>query len=103
MCDIQLFNGFGILVAGFISMGCELQAYYWQLIVYLAWFSSVTHLSGLTVLRHYLGQRPTETYIRYALMMALVTLMIAIVPAGFFNWSEMIEKDTADYFRWETG
>lgn len=95
MCDVQLFNGLGILISGFISMNCSgLQAYQWQIIVYLAWFSSVTHLSGLTVLRHYLVRRPIEAYIRYTLMVALlIVLIVAIVPTGFFNW---VDADLAD-------
>ncbi|ROW03022.1 hypothetical protein VMCG_05817 [Cytospora schulzeri] len=100
MCDIQLFNGLGILVSGFISIKCGLQAYHWQILVYLAWFSSVTHLSCLTVLRRYLGRRPTETYIRYTLMVILlIVLMVAAVPTGFFNWFS-VEGETWD---WEDG
>lgn len=88
MCDVQLFNGLGILTSGFISISCGLQAYHWQIVVYLAWFSSVTHLSCLTILRQYLSRRPTETYVRYILMVVLVlVLMVAIVPTGFFNWA----------------
>lgn len=90
MCDIQLFNGFGILISGFISMKCGLQAYHWQNLVYLAWFSSVTHLSGLTVLKQYLHQHPSQAYIRYGLMMTLLIILItAIIPTGFFNWLEV--------------
>lgn len=64
-----------------------LQAYHWQILVYLAWFSSITHLSGLTVLRSYLSRHPTGTYLRYALMaILLMILIVAIVPTGFFNW-----------------
>ncbi|KAK3897027.1 hypothetical protein C8A05DRAFT_20128, partial [Staphylotrichum tortipilum] len=55
MYGVQLFTGIGILLAGYIGMSCT-SAYHWQLLVYLAWFSNLTHIACLTALRRYLYQ-----------------------------------------------
>lgn len=76
-----------ILIGGFICLDENLSALHWQIITYLAWFSCVTHLSGLTVLRRYFQARPWEKSLRITLMfILLVILIVAIVPSGFFNW-----------------
>jgi len=49
--DPQLVTGIGILVSGYTQITCSLSTYYWQVIVYLAWFSSLTYLTTLTALR----------------------------------------------------
>ena len=56
MCDVQLLAGTGILLSGYISVTSYISAYHWQLVVYLAWFSNLTHIACLTALRGYLHQ-----------------------------------------------
>src|SRR5450756_2077760 len=46
--DQQLVTGIGILVSGYTQLHCSLSIYHWQIIVYLAWFSSLTHMTTLT-------------------------------------------------------
>ncbi len=84
MCDSQLITGFGILISGFYAMRCDnLSTYHWQLLVQLAWFSSLTHLSSLTFLRKYMFQHPEERCWRLVCMLLhLVLLVIALVPSG---------------------
>lgn len=87
MCDVQLVTGISILVGGFLSLNGELSAIHWQIITYLAWFSSVTHLTGLTILRRYLQLHRREKYVRVALMLTqLLILIVAMIPTIFFNW-----------------
>jgi len=87
MGDLQIFAGISILISGYIQLPCGLSCYHWQVIVYLAWFSTLTHLSCLTFLRARLHQRPTERAWRVAAMLIVVLLLIvAIVPTGNFNW-----------------
>ncbi|KAH8884072.1 hypothetical protein GQ53DRAFT_830005 [Thozetella sp. PMI_491] len=88
LIDAQIVTGIGILVSGFGSLKNGLSAYHWQLIVYLAWFANLTHISGLTFLRNYLQKHRDERNWRLAAMgILLVFLIIAEVPTGFFNWS----------------
>ncbi|KAI1341222.1 hypothetical protein F5Y15DRAFT_27845 [Xylariaceae sp. FL0016] len=89
LCDVQLVTGLGLLTSGYILLeNCGLDACHWQMIVYLAWFSTVTHLSGLAVLRAYSACHSWSKYFRYSLMLVLlVMLLVAMVPTGFFNWA----------------
>lgn len=85
--DIQIITGVAILVSGFSSLRCGLSTYHWQLVVDLAWFSSVTHLSALTFLRHYLHNRPKEKRWRVAAMLVLLVFLCAAVgPTAHFTW-----------------
>ncbi|EQK98155.1 hypothetical protein OCS_06135 [Ophiocordyceps sinensis CO18] len=87
MCDLQIFTGAGILISGFLSLYDNLAAYHWQIIVYLAWFSTVSHLAGLTVIRSYLHAFPRKRNIRLALVaVVMLLLLVAMVPTQFFAW-----------------
>jgi len=88
MCDIQILTGLGILLSGYIRLSCYISAYHWQLVVYLAWLSNLTHVACLTVLRGYLHHHQRERNIRLFFMMALwLAIFPAIVPTAFFNWA----------------
>lgn len=88
LCDIQVFTGIAILISGFISLSTGISAYHWQIIAYLAWFSSITHLSGLTVLRNHEYHLQRNTKVRLVLMFVLLTLLIvASIPTGYFSWA----------------
>ncbi|KAK4206165.1 hypothetical protein QBC37DRAFT_329282 [Rhypophila decipiens] len=85
--DIQIMTGIAILISGIRPTICGLQAYHWQIIVHLAWFSSITHLSALSFLRHYLINRRREYYIRGILMAVLAGLLaVAVGFTGHFDW-----------------
>ncbi|KAK0742978.1 hypothetical protein B0T18DRAFT_447808 [Schizothecium vesticola] len=71
--DIQIVTGIAILIGGYSTLPCGISAYHWQLVVDLAWFSSVTHLAALTFLRRYLHNRPVEKWCRVAFMLRLST------------------------------
>lgn len=49
--DQQLVTGIALLASGYAQLPYGLASYYWQIIIYLAWFSSLTHLTTLTFLR----------------------------------------------------
>ena len=86
--DMQIFTGIAILISGFSSLRCDLSSYHWQLIVQLAWFASITHLSALSFLRHYLHNHKTERTLRITLMLVLLVLLsVAVGPTGHFEWS----------------
>ena len=52
LSDQQLVTGIALLASGYSQLSYGLSSYHWQLIVYLAWFSSLTHLTTLTALRY---------------------------------------------------
>lgn len=55
-------------------------------VVYLAWFSTVTHLSGLNILRGRLNITPWAKYVRAFLMLALLVLVVVgLPPIGLFD------------------
>lgn len=91
MCDAQILTVLAIIISGFLSLKCStshLSAYHWQMIVNLAWFACITQLSGLTVIRFYLQDRPIQRNVRFCFMTLLFALVIAgIVPTGYFNWN----------------
>lgn len=49
--DQQVVTGIALLASGYAQLSSGISNYHWQMLVYLAWFSSLTHLSTLTVLR----------------------------------------------------
>lgn len=88
MCDIQMLTGFGILLSGVIQLRTYISAYHWQTIVYLAWFSNLTHAACLTALRRYLYGNQAQRNWRLVLMACLLaSLVISILPTAYFNWS----------------
>lgn len=88
MCDIQIFTGITVLISGFVQLPKGIQTYHWQLIVYVAWFSSTTHISAMTSMRSFLCTRHLEKSVRFGLMICLlVMLIIALIPTMFFDWA----------------
>lgn len=88
MSDLQIITGLSILISGFIQLRCGLSAYHWQIMVYLAWFSSITHLCCLTFLRNYLFNHPGQRLWRLiSMFIIIIMLVVALVPTGYFDWS----------------
>ena len=95
--DQQLVTGIAILVSGYAQLPCGLSSYHWQMIVYLAWFSSLTHLTTLTVLRQYFRKNPAARLWRAVLMLLMVTLLgIALLPTGDSWWLGGLSADGYD-------
>jgi hypothetical protein len=81
------------MVSGYYSLSCGLSAYHWKTILYLAWFSCLTHLSALTCLRAYLNVHETARAWRLSLMSALLVLVfVGFIPTGHFNFEFEAEK-----------
>ncbi|CAG7559889.1 unnamed protein product [Fusarium equiseti] len=92
MCDLQFVTGLGIFISGFIDLTKGISAYHFILVTHLAWFSNLTHICGLTVLRKYFHTRPTERIIRMVCMVILaLMLLVAIGPTLSFNWAHLDE------------
>lgn len=98
MCDIQLLTGFGILLSGYVNLFIDtISAYHWYIIVYLVWFSNLTHVACMTVLRGHLHRHPTQRRWRLSLMFVLwVGLLVAIGPTFWFDW-----MGTEEHLAWD--
>lgn len=108
LCDLQIITGLGILISGFYCI-TETSAYHWQIIVYLAWFANITHITTLTFLRDYFHSRKDlqQRNLRiFAMPLLLLLLLVAEFPTGFFNWStpyllgETLEVSYYNYTLW---
>lgn len=88
MSDLQFITGIAILFSGFLQLPCGLSTYHWLVLVDLAWFSSLTHLSCLTVLRHHLSSHAFERGWRLCTMGLLATLLaVALGFTGNYSWA----------------
>ena len=56
--DQQVVTGIGLLASADAQLNRGIQTYHWQMLVYLVWFSSLTHLTILTVITATLSQQP---------------------------------------------
>lgn len=85
--DQQIVTGIALLASGYSQLPSGLDTYHWQIIVYLAWFSSFTHLTTLTLLRKYFQDHPATRLWRIFLMVVTVLLLgIALLPTGNQWW-----------------
>jgi hypothetical protein len=73
--DQQLVTGIGILVSGYTQLPCSLSAYHWQVIVHLARFSSLTHLTTLTALQVFFFKYHILAYWRVFFMGCTIVLL----------------------------
>ncbi|KAL8714638.1 MAG: hypothetical protein Q9220_001587 [cf. Caloplaca sp. 1 TL-2023] len=86
LSDQQLLVGIAILITGFIEH-CSISVYHFALASDLAWFSSNTHLTTLTVIHDYLIERKTLRNWRVMLMLAIFTMMMACtILEGHISW-----------------
>ena len=99
--DQQLVTGIALLASGYAQIRCGLSSYHWQIIVYLAWFSTLTHLTTLTFLRQYFRYNAIARVWRIVLMLLLVTMLfIALLPTGDSQfWGEFLEAPILCYFQ----
>jgi hypothetical protein len=93
--DQQLVTGIGILVSGYTQINCALSTYHWQIVVYLAWFSSLTHLTTLTALRAFFRDQLTLAYRRVFFMgCTIVLLATALAPTGYVLAAVAVDFDS---------
>lgn len=104
MSDFQIITGISILVSGFAQLRQGLSSYHWMIIVHLAWFSSLTHLACLALLRNHLYNHPLQRMWRLFSMGVLAILLVvgtsftgnyewASVPANLFDTSYFFSND----------
>ncbi|KAG5662134.1 hypothetical protein KAF25_004373 [Fusarium avenaceum] len=77
--DIQIFTALAILISAFVSLGCDIVAYRWQYMIYLAWLASVTHMASLSFLRNHLAKNPIKCIWRLTAMTIIQVLLSVAV------------------------
>jgi len=81
--DQQLITGISIIIGGVSQLSSGLSVYHWFSVINLAWFSSVTHLLTITVLRSENSRRKLITKLRVVGMSILAVMLISIIaPIG---------------------
>jgi hypothetical protein len=84
--DQQVITGISIIIGGLSQLGGGLPVYHWQSVVNLAWFSTMTHLITLTVLRADVRSNGAIRSLRIISMGALIVMLIyTIVPIGYIT------------------
>lgn len=83
--DQQIVTGLAILVSGYVQLGnAGLAVYHWHIVIDLAWFSSVTHLTTPTCLRTYFWKNRTLAIVRvFCMLVIAVVLLSALVSIGY--------------------
>ena len=101
--DQQIVTGIAMLIAGFAQWN-TIDVYHWQVVVYLAWMSSNTHLTTLTVLRSYLQQRHTlKTWRITGMTIMVILLIVAFVPTSSKSWLFAVSQDYYEDYTFDNG
>lgn len=83
MRDAQIVTGLAILIGAYSEVNCGLSIFHWHMVVRLAWFASVTHLTTLTFLRRYIHDNRGIRIFRLFFMLALMLMLaVALIPTG---------------------
>jgi hypothetical protein len=84
--DQQIVTGISIVIGGLSQLQWGISSYHWQAVVNLAWFSTVTHLITLTVLR---DQKPSDVHLKSLRAAGMGTLMVLLLcamgPIGYLT------------------
>ncbi|KAL8773219.1 MAG: hypothetical protein Q9209_001895 [Squamulea sp. 1 TL-2023] len=87
LSDQQLLVGISILITGFIKH-CSISVNHFTIVTDLAWFSSSTNMTALSVLQVYLLEHPPLRNWRVCLMLVIfVFLIVALVLQGHREWT----------------
>lgn len=98
MGDLQLVTGFSILISGAVQLDCGLTVYEWQIVVYLAWFSCLTHLSCLMVMRSYLHVHTVgRTWRLVAMGVLAILLIVGLLPTANYGHLYNQRPGPSDY------
>jgi len=75
------------MISCFSQLSSGLSAYPWGSIINLAWFSFVTHLTTLTMLRTHLQKNPPQRAWRLVWMTILAIMLICgLWSTGYLDW-----------------
>ncbi|KAJ5356129.1 hypothetical protein N7517_010738 [Penicillium concentricum] len=92
MSDLQVVTGISILISGYAQLPQGLSSFHWMVIVDLAWFSCLTHLACLTLLRNHLYNHSLQRIWRLLCMAILIILLtVALSFTGGYDWTAFEE------------
>lgn len=87
LSDTQLVTGLAILIGGYSQLNEGISAYHWQIMIYVAWFSSFSFLSAMAFLEDYFQANQSLRIIRVFFMFILASfLIVALIPTGSDLW-----------------
>lgn len=93
-----MLSGLAILISGFAQLRSGLATYYWIIVVQLAWFSCLTHLCCLTLLRNHLYNNAIERGWRLVAMATLAILdVVGLGFTGDYHWAFCSDCDYRQY------
>ena len=94
--DVQMATGIGILIAAFSTIS-DLSVYHYQVAIYLAWMSSNTHLTAVSLLQVEFRENKTRSIARRLRLGGMgflgVMLLVALVPTASYNWVAIITRN----------
>jgi hypothetical protein len=86
--DQQVVTGISIIIGGLSQLEWRLAVYHFQAVGNLAWFSTMTHILTLTVLREKMRSNKIIRILRIVLMGCLAVLLIFVMaPIGYLTSS----------------
>lgn len=113
LSDQQVITGISILLGGFSQLQSGITIYHWQTIFNLSWFSTMTHLLTLTVLRDEArSNTPIRSFRVVGMAVLILMLMAAMFPIGYtvggsqlpLNFPALcLYRPGLDWGWWETG
>jgi hypothetical protein len=84
--DQQVITGISIIIGGLSQINGGLPLYHWQSVVNLAWFSTMTHLITLTVLRVEVRPNSAIKTLRIISMGVLIVMLtFTIIPISYIT------------------
>ena len=93
--DLQIATGIGILVAACSTIS-SLSVYHLQVAIYLAWMSSNTHLTALSLLQIDFRENRNKSIARRLRVGGMILLglflLVALVPTTAYNWLLIITQ-----------
>ena len=94
--DQQIATGIAILVAGFVKTP-DISVYHLHVVIYLAWMSSNTHLSAISLLQEDFrdSKRPRWRALRIVGMCAIgIMVLIVLLPTTSTVWGQLVNART---------
>ena len=95
--DLQIATGVGILVAACSTIH-SLSVYHLQVAIYLAWMSSNTHLTAISLLQIEFRENRNKSIARNLRLVGMVFLgvflLVALVPTTAYNWLLIMTQST---------
>jgi len=83
MNDLQIVSGLAILISGYYAITTGALIYHWKMIIQIAWFSTITHLGGLSCLRSHLYQNKIKRSLRLIFSLSLaIMLIVALISTA---------------------